>query len=485
MRATSHFRAYDENMRESDSPKSPAPNSPTKNALGATLAFLIFIEVTSGFVQGYYTPLLPEFAKHLGTTGEAMNWFQTAQAMAAAVTVPLMARLGDIYGHRKFLRIAILLVLVGTVGIALLPTLPLVLIARVFVGPLGVWLPLAIAIVYVRMSGQSSGTAISILSASLMAGTVLGTISAGLIDAIFSSMTAIMLVPVVLVLVSAYAVFFRIPETGDLAKSDVDWLGFAGLGAIMVVLIAALAYLGPTHAVLSAALFFAGAALLVLWILWERRVSQPAVDLGLVTSGKLGPLYVTGFLVGILVIDAPANLSDFMSRDPQVYGYGFNAASGLVAGMITLLLVAATLGAFASAFIARKTGMRPMLIGATVAGAFGQLILVAFSESLFMFWISGAITGLGMGLLLGSLPALVAQAAPSDKTGIATGLYNALLAMGGAVGGAVFKQLLVLFRDSDKIVALPGYLTIWAVCAGVFVIAAWMMAKVKLAEGEV
>ncbi len=458
------------------------PPNVARKAIGSTLAFLIFIEVTSGFVQGYYTPLLPELAKHLHVSGEAMNWFQTSQAMAAVVTVPLMARLGDVYGHRKFLRIAILLVLAGTLGIAFLPTLPLVLAARVLIGPLGVWLPLAIAIVYARMSGQSAGTAISVLSASLMGGTVLGTIAAGVVDSFFSSMTTIMLVPVVMVLVSTYAVFFHIPETGELAKSDIDWLGFAGLGAIMVALIAALAYLGPSHATLSASLFALAAALFAAWIFWEKRVSQPAIDLRLVASGKLGPLYITGFLVGILVIDAPANLSDFMSRDPAVYGYGFNAASSLVAGMITILLVAATLGAFASPFIAKKMGMRPMLIAATIGGAVGQLVLVAFSSSLAMFWLSGAITGLGMGLLLGSLPALVARAAPSDKTGVATGLYNALLAMGGAVGGAVFKQLLVMFRDTAGTVQLPGYLVIWAVCAGVFAIAAWMMAKVQLVE---
>ncbi len=451
-----------------------------KKVLSVTLAFLIFVEVTSGFVQGYYTPLLPGFAAHLGVSVEAMNWFQTAQAMAAAVTVPLMARLGDIYGHRKLLRIAIVSVLIGTIGIALVPSLPAVLVFRLLVGPLGVWLPLAIAIVYARMSGQSAHRAISILSASLMGGIVLGTIAAGIMDDLLSSMPLIMLVPVIMVLISTYAVFFRIEEGTDFATAKIDWVGFAGLALIMVGLIAALAYMGPTHAMLSSILFGATAVLLVLWVLWERRTPSPAVDLGLVTSQSLGPLYITGFLLGVVVIDAPANLADFLSRDPAIYGYGFGAGTGLVAGMIALMLVMATLGAFASSFVSAKFGMRRTLVWASVAGAAGQALLVAFPGWFLIFWLSGTITGFGLGLLMGSLPALVAAAAPDDKTGIATGLYNALLAMGGAVGGAVFKQVLVLFRDADKQATLPGYLVIWALCAGVFAVAAWMMVRVKL-----
>lgn len=442
--------------------------------------FLIFVEVTSGFVQGYYAPILPEFATHLGVSGEAMNWFQTSQAMAAAVSVPLMARLGDIYGHRRILRIAVLAVLIGTVTTALASSYPIVLLARTLVGPLGVWLPLAIALVYTQVTGASARRAISILSASLMGGIVLGTAAAGIAEELTSSMPLILLVPAFMTLISAYAVFFKVPETVDLTAARIDWVGFGGLAVIMVSLIAALAFVGPTNAGLSLTLFVSTGIVFVAWVWWENRAASPAIDLRLVTSPSLGPLYLTGFLLGIVIIDAPANLSDFLSRDPNTFGYGFNASTNTVAGLIAGMLLFATLGGFSSSFISAKIGLRRTLVSSSIVAAIGQGLLVGFSGSLTIFWVSGIITGFGMGVLVGSLPALVADAAPKDRTGIATGLYNALLAMGGAVGGAVFKQILVAFRDADRHATLPGYLTIWALCVGVFLVAAFLMARVHL-----
>ena len=462
------------------SPANDVASSPAAKVGGAFLVYLIFVEVTSGFVQGYYTPLLPELAAHVGVSGEAMNWFQTAQAMAAAVMVPLLSRMGDMFGARRVLRGAVVSVFIGTVVIALVPSYPLVLLGRVLIGPLGVWLPLAIAIVYARAAGASTARSISILSASLMGGVVLGTVAAGLAESLLPGIVAQLLVPAAMALVSMYAVFFRLPRDIDLSPGRIDWLGFAGLGSLMVTLILALAYLGPSHATLSTALFVATVVLFVAWVWWENRVSSPAVNLQLVVSKSMGPLYLAAFLMGVLMIDAAPNLADFLSRDPQVYGYGFAAASDLLSGMIATMLLLATAGAFSSTFVSAKFGTRRTLVSAALVGAAGQALLLAAPHLLAAFWISGALTGFGLGVMVGTLPALVSQAAPLGQTGIANGIYSALLAMGGAVGGAIFKQTLVLFRDEHRITALTGYLAIWALCAAIFLVTAFLMARVEL-----
>ena len=454
----------------------------SKSAVGSVLIFLVFVELTSGFVQGFYTPLLPDLAKHVGVSGEAMNWFQTAQAMAAAVLVPLMARLGDIHGPRTVLRVAIVAVLLGTIMIAVFPSYPLVLLGRIFIGPLGVWLPLAIAIIYVRTAGGSASRSISIISASLMGGIVLGTVAAGIAQDVMSSLVAALLIPSVLVALSALVVFLKLPEDVGLSTGKIDWVGFAGLGAFLVALILALAFIGPSHAKTSLALFAVTVALFVGWVWWERRTSDPAIDFGLVVSKSMGPLYVAAFAMGAVMIDAPPNLADFLSRDPEVYGYGFAASSDVLAGMIASMLVFATAGALASTFIAARLGMRTTLLGAALLGAVGQGLLIPMPHFVAAFWVSGILTGFGLGILVGALPALVSHAAPAGRTGIANGIYSALLAMGGAVGGAVFKQVLVAFRDEQRMTELGGYTTIWAISIALFLLTALMMATVELPD---
>ena len=54
--------------------------------------------------------------------------------------------------------------------------------------------------------------------------------------------------------------------------------------------------------------------------------------------------------------------------------------------------------------------------------------------------------------------------------------------MGGAVGGAVFKQVLVAFRDEQRMTELGGYTTIWAISIALFLLTALMMATVELPE---
>ncbi len=461
---------YDPNMKQA-----------TKSLdVRSVLLMLVFVEITSGFVQGYYTPLLPEIAIRTGVTGEAMNWFQTAQAMAAAVMVPLMARMGDVYGPRNILRIALLLVLGGTVITGLMTYYPLVLVGRILVGPLGVWLPLAIAIIYVRAAGGSATRSISIISASLMGGIVLGTIAAGLAQELVPNMTVALLIPSLMVLGSTFVAFFGLPADIDLSTGRIDWIGFAGLGAFLVTLILALAYLGPTHAVTSLIFFAVTLVLFLAWVWWERQSSDPAVDLKLVVSKEMGPLYVSAFAMGMIMIDAPPNLADYLSRDPELYGYGFGASPEVLAGMIAVMLIFATAGAFASSFIAARLGMRRTLIGAAILGAFGQLLNIPFAHTMQVFWVSGAVTGLGLGVLVATLPALVSHAAPPGRTGIANGVYSALLAMGGAVGGALFKQVLVAFRDEHRITMLTGYFTIWGISIALFLLTALMLSRVAL-----
>ena len=67
------------------------------------IAFLCLVELTSGILQGYYTPILTDIARHLGIHDADVNWFEAAQLTVSALAVPVLAKLGDLYGHRRIL----------------------------------------------------------------------------------------------------------------------------------------------------------------------------------------------------------------------------------------------------------------------------------------------------------------------------------------------------------------------------------------------
>ena len=73
----------------------PARKAPMRRVV----AFLCLVELTSGILQGYYTPILTDIARHLGIHDADVNWFEAAQLMVSALAVPVLAKLGDMYGH--------------------------------------------------------------------------------------------------------------------------------------------------------------------------------------------------------------------------------------------------------------------------------------------------------------------------------------------------------------------------------------------------
>lgn len=466
------------------SPESPPlTQSLPKVSVRAVVGFLVFCELASGFVQGFYAPLLGEIAGHLRVSDADITWFLTVQTLAAAVCVPLLSKLGDIFGHRRMLRIAVVAVLIGTLVTAFLPSYPIVLAARILVGPLAVWLPLEIALVHNRITGDAARTSIGLLVSCLTGGAILGTLAAGLFSAVLPSLTLTLLVPVLFVAVSAYAVFFKVPESTTRTAVAVDVLGFAGIGLAMVLLLFGLRLASTAGFASPATIGTLAAALVVfvLWVLWELRTPSPAIDLRLVVSPALGPVYLTAFLFGMVMFGGQSPMTTFLTADPAQTGYGFAASASTASAVTAVVTVLATVGAATFAPIARRVGIRAVLIAGALAAASGSLIQIAFHDHLWQIFLVSAVNGIGMGLLLGALPALVAEIAPSHSTGIAAGVYNSLRTLGGSAAGAVFAVVLAGFTTTGALhSSIQGYITIWAVCAAAFLVAAVALAVMRM-----
>lgn len=461
----------------------PITASMPKVTARTVVGFLVFCELASGFVQGYYPPLLGAIAEHLQVSDADITWFLTVQTLAAAVCVPLLSKLGDIFGHRRMLRIAVIAVLIGTLVTAFLPSYPLVLAARILVGPLAVWLPLEIALVHNRIKGDTARTSIGLLVSCLTGGAILGTLSAGLFSEILPNLTLTLLVPVVFVAISAYAVFFKVPESTSRTASRIDVVGFVGLGIAMVALLFGLRLASTSGFSSPATPLTLAVAIVVfiLWVLWELRAEHPAVDVRLIVSPRLGPIYLTAFLFGMVMFGSQSPTTTFLSADPATAGYGFAAKPSVASGVIAVVTILATVGAATFAPLARRIGIQAILLIGAIAAAAGQLFQIAFHDHLWQIYIASAISGIGMGFLLGALPALLAERAPSSDTGIATGVYNSLRTLGGSAAGALFALVLTTFTPAGSLTSsIGGYLTIWAICAGAFVVSAVALASMRI-----
>ena len=119
------------------------------------IGWLFLVEMVSGVLQGFYVPLIPDIVDHLGIRDADFNWFEAAQLLLSAIVVPLLAKLGDMLGHKRILLISTVLTAGATWWLAFTGDFTSFLIAWALQGFYVVWLPLEVALIFDR--GRTTG----------------------------------------------------------------------------------------------------------------------------------------------------------------------------------------------------------------------------------------------------------------------------------------------------------------------------------------
>ena len=153
----------------------PRPH-PLRSLLILSLAALAF-----ALAQTMLIPALTELAKSLNTDASGVAWTVTAYLLAAAVSTPVFGRLGDMFGKRRLLVIALGIFVAGSVLSALGTSLEVVVAGRVLQGAGGGIFPLCFGIIRDEFPREKVGSSIGLISATFGIGGGAGLILGGLI----------------------------------------------------------------------------------------------------------------------------------------------------------------------------------------------------------------------------------------------------------------------------------------------------------------
>ncbi len=440
------------------------PHTAPPPATRISLGFLPFLQFAAGLLSAWYIVLLGEIGTEFGASTAELNWVNAIYMLGTVVLVPILAKLGDVYGHRRLSIYSAIAVTAGTTIIAIAPSFAVLLAGRALQAPLAAFLPLAFAMVRDR-AGESSGKAVGSLVGSATIGGALGGVGAGLVLQLFGDLRPTLWIPVVVVAACIPGLLFTVKETTVRAKGGVDWIGASLLGIGLLLVLGAFANApewGWTDLKTLAGIGL-GLVLLVAWGFVENRVKHPLVDFTVLTRGGVGVPLLIAFLGGAQFFGSTTATTLFALSDPAVdgFGLGFSPAS---AGLIVILTTAGTIvTAFTGDRVSRALGVRATIFmsGVLVAGAFLMLLLGA--GSVVVFLIAAVVTGLGNGLLLSVVPAAIVRMAPEDSVGIASGLYNTARAAAGAVAGAFFAFVMASLTAGGP--SATQFLAVWAICA--------------------
>ena len=153
----------------------PRPH-PMRSLFILSLSALAF-----ALAQTTLIPALTELARSLHTDASGVAWTITGYLLAAAVCTPIFGRLGDMFGKRRLLVIALGLFAAGSVVSALGTGLEVVVIGRVLQGAGGGIFPLCFGIIRDEFPRERVAKSIGLLSAIAGVGGGAGLLIGGLL----------------------------------------------------------------------------------------------------------------------------------------------------------------------------------------------------------------------------------------------------------------------------------------------------------------
>jgi MFS family permease len=443
--------------------------------LWGIVGFLVCVELASGILQGYYTPIFSDIADHLSMRDADVNWFEAAQLVVSALVVPMLARFGDLVGHRRVLLISTAVTAAASWAVAFAPTFTTFLVSWAIQGFYVVWLPLEVSIIHRRTAGSGAQTrltrkAAGFLVAALELGVIVGAVTSGAIVG-STSMTTVLMVPAVAVTACFAVVWYGVAETPPVSTGRLDWRGFAVITVAISLVMAGLILVrldGP-GAVAPWLLLALGLATLWPFARVELGQPEPLIDVRLLATPAQWPVQLTAFLFGMSVLGAQIPLSTYARTDPDEAGYGLGASAGFVSTLIGIYVISLVAGALLLPVVARRLGSRGAMVLASLLVALGYGLFIPLHGSTTQLMVNMLVAGLGSGALVAALPAAAAAAAPPDRTGFVTGMTNTTKTIGGAIASSVFAIALASTGSIADVeeghAPMSGYLTVWAVCA--------------------
>mgnify|MGYP003417364289 FL=1 len=460
-------------------------------ALAGVVGFLAFVEFTSGVLQGWYTPMLTDIARHLGVHDADVNWLEGSQLMLSALVVPALAKLGDMVGHKRILLWSTAITAIASLMLPFADSFVFFLVAWALQGVYVVWLPLEIALIWSRSRRMESRSVITakaagLLVAALELGAIAGALTGGaLIDEL--PLWIVLLIPALLVVVCFFVILFGVKESPDPAGGRLDLVGLTLISLALISFTGGLSFLRLSGVgdPLPWALIALGLVLVWPFARWELRHPDPLIDVRMFRSPALAPVFLTAGLFGVSVLGAQAPLSTFARTDPTVYGYGLGTTGFATSLIIGIYLVAMIAGALTYPIIARRITPRITLMAAAIFVGVGFLMFLPFHATYAQVITNMVVVGLGSGALVAALPAAAASAAPAHQTSVATGLTNSVKTVGGAIASCVFGIALINGAVAGGTAAaegtagsFSGYLTVWIVCGVTALISAVLLALV-------
>lgn len=398
---------------------------------------LVFIGLVVAAIGSLGAPLIPSVARHSNVSLGAAQWTLTITLLTGALATPVLARMGAGPHRRRVILFTLIMVVAGSI-VTVLPVGFAGLLAGRGLQGIGVGLTsLVIGVARDDLGGERAGSVIGLLSVTSVAGIGLGYPLAGLLTQAGGLETAYLGG----LLVSALALLaglFILPRDRERPAARTDLLGVTLLGVavsgLLIAVTEASAHAGPVW--IYADVIIVCVVIGCLWVRHELRTESPLVDLRQLRLPTVLIADASVFLAGAGLYLLMTLASRYV-QTPDDAGYGVHG------GVITagLVLVPFSLFSFIASrinpFLRRHLTLAALVPFACVIVLLAALLFAAFRGSIWNVLAVMGLTGLGVGTLFATVPALITASVPAAETTSAVGFNQVARTIGVTIGSAL------------------------------------------------
>jgi EmrB/QacA subfamily drug resistance transporter len=389
------------------------------------------------FLEGTVVSVaLPSIARdlHLGIAG--LQWVMNAYLLTLSALMLLGGDLGDRMGRSRVFTVGALGFATASVACAFAPNAIILVACRLAQGVAGALLvPNSLAMLEAAFDGEDRGAAIGQWAAWSAVSTAIGPLAGGLLVDDLSWRWVFAAVAPFGVGAAMISHRFVVDDAKDAKGGGRDVIGpvliTLGLAGVIGGLTA-----GPDAGFTSPLVLVAllgGMALIVAFLLAERRSSSPLLPLDVFASRQ----FTGANLTTLLVYAALTALFLLLMLELQnVLGYSALKAGASLLPINALMLV---ISPFAGRLAERIGARVPMTCGALIAAVGMALFTRVNPGGSYVASVLPAIIvfGVGLSIFVAPLTSAVLAAVPSERVGVASAVNNAVSRLAGLLATAI------------------------------------------------
>jgi EmrB/QacA subfamily drug resistance transporter len=382
----------------------------------------------------------PAIQQDLGASLADVQWITNGYLLALAVSLITAGKVGDRFGHRQTFLLGVVGFAATSGAIGLSGSISLVIAFRVLQGAFGALLmPAALGLLRASFPAEKLNAAIGIWGAVIGASTAAGPIVGGLLVEHVSWESVFFINVPVGIAALVMGLLLLLDHRAENAPRSFDLPGIALLSCAMFCLVWALIKAPAWGWGDRLTLTFLAVSVLafIAFALWETRAAEPLLPMSLFRSVPLAAgtvlmvLMAFGFMGGLFFV--------------TFYLQNVHGMSPLDSGLHLLPLTAMMIvGSPLAGSLITRIGPRLPLVGAMAVAAvalYGLSTLETDSGTLTTFvWF--ALLGLGLGPVMVGATEVIVGNAPLRYAGVAGGLQQAAMQVGGSLGTAVLGAVM-------------------------------------------